>query len=91
MATMTLEEAESQLSTVNIAISQLIAGKRIQQLKIGSGEFARLLTYEQVTLNDLTTLQSELRSIIAALSPAVTPVFRTNACIPLETRKRNGC
>ena len=87
MAEITLAEAEAQLLQINVAIQDLILGKRISELKVGSGEFSRWYKFEEVTLEALTAYRTELRSIIAALTPAAVPIFRANACIPLITRK----
>ena len=83
---MSLAEAESQLTTVNSAIEQLLSGKRINQLRVGSGSFQRLYVYSETTLQDLVAYRNELLGIIDALSDS-TPTFRTNAHIPLVVSK----
>jgi hypothetical protein len=87
MAEMTLSEAQLQLTTINAAIQDIISGKRITQLRIGSGDFQRLYHYSEITIESLTTLRSEIRNIINTLTPDVKPVFRTNATIPLVVHK----
>ena len=87
MTTMTLAEAEAQLLQINIAIQDLLLGKRISELKVGSGEFSRWLSYSEVTLDNLTAYRSELRAIIESLTPEATPIYRANACTPIITRK----
>ena len=79
----TLAEAESELTLVNIAIQDLLAGKRINEHKLATGEFSRWYKFSDVTLDSLMSYRSELRSLIASLQPAVLPTFRSNACIPL--------
>lgn len=86
MATMTLAEAQAQLTTVNAAIDQLLSGNRLTQLRVGSGTFQRLYTYQEISLESLTALRNELNSVIDALSPAI-PIFRNNATIPLKVSK----
>jgi hypothetical protein len=87
MADMTLIEAEAQLVQVNIAIQDIIMGKAISELKVGSGEFSRWYKFQDVTLDNLCSYRTELRNIINALTPSAIPLFRTNACIPIITRK----
>jgi hypothetical protein len=87
MATLTLTEAQIQLSTVNAAIQDIISGKRVTELRVGSGEFQRMYRYEEVSLESLIDLRNELRNTINTLTPEVKPVFRTNATIPLVIHK----
>ena len=87
MTDMTLQEAELQLTQVNIAIQDLIMGKAISELKLGSGEFSRLYKFQDVTLESLTAYRTELRNLINALTPTVVPIFRSNSCIPFVVRK----
>lgn len=89
MATMTLAEAGASLTTVNIAISDLIAGKRIAELNIGTGATQRRYKYSEITIDNLTVLRNELRSIINTLQPDVKPIFRLNANIPIIVEKGN--
>ncbi|MCK9622610.1 MAG: hypothetical protein M0R47_19000 [Methylobacter sp.] len=86
MAQMTLAEAEAQLLTVNTAISDIIAGKRVTQLRIGSGNFQREMKFSEITIEALKELRSELMEIINSYNN-VAPVFRTNATIPLTVGK----
>ena len=81
-----VEEATTQLVTVNAAIQQLIEGKRIKELRVGSGNFQRLYSYSEITLEALKTLQQELLITIDSYAPAIT-TFRTNAHIPMVIGK----
>jgi len=84
--TMTLEEALAQLLTVNTAIEALIAGKRLTELRVGSGSFQRLYTFQELDIEALKEHRDELLSIIAELQPSV-PKFKTNMTIPLLVSK----
>lgn len=79
----TLAEAQSELTLVNIAIQDIMSGKRINEHKLATGEFSRWYKFTDVNLDTLLAYRRELRDLIASLQPAVTPTFRTNACIPL--------
>lgn len=87
MASMTLAEAQAQLTQVNIAIETLLQGKRIGELKIGTNEFSRTYKYGEVTLEGLRALRSELMAMVNTLMPTITTTFRQNACIPLIVTK----
>jgi len=82
----TLEEAKAQLLTVNVAIQDLIAGKRITQLRIGSGNFSRLYVNQEVNLESLVAYRDELLNVINELEKKPM-TFRTNAHIPTIVRK----
>ena len=81
-----LAEAQAQLITVNAALQDIISGKRIAELRIGSGDFQRLLRYQEVTFDELKTLQQELMITVDSYAQAK-PVFRTNAHIPMVVKK----
>ena len=82
-----LTEAEAELVIVNIAIQDLLKGTRINEHKITSSEIARWYRFTDVTLDSLLSYRTELRALIEALQPAVTPIFRNNACIPLVVNR----
>lgn len=86
MAEITLAEAQAELTIVNIAIQDLIEGKRLNEHKFATGEFSRWYKFSDVTLDSLTAYRRELRSLIASLEPEIMPVFRSNSCIPLVVR-----
>lgn len=79
----TLAEAEAELTLVNIAIQDLMSGKRINEHKLATSEFSRWYKFSDVTLDSLLSYRTELRNLITSLQPAVLPTFRSNACIPL--------
>lgn len=86
MAQMTLQEAELQLVTVQAAISNLIAGKRINQLRVGSGTFSRLYVFSEIMLSELKEHRDELLQYINSMTETL-PVFKKNMTIPLLVRK----
>ena len=86
MAVMTLAEAETSLTTVQAAIQTLIAGKRINQLRVGSGTFARLYVFSETTLDELKAHRDELLETINILE-GTAPRFKNNMTIPLLVSK----
>jgi len=89
MGEMTIQEVQVQLTQVNIAIQDLIMGKSISELKLGSGEFSRWYKFGDVTLDSLRAYRRELLNLLNTLTPDVKPIFRTNSCIPLVVNKGN--
>lgn len=87
MAQMTKAEAEAQLITVNAAIQQIIEGKRITQLKVGSGSFTRLYTHQEISLEALKELRDELLTIIAVDVTAEETRFNTGLYVPMVVCK----
>lgn len=81
-----LDEARKQLTTLNAAISDLIAGKRLTSLRIGSGNFQREYKYQEITLETLEAMRQDVLQIIYSYE-GTKPVFRTNASIPLLVGK----
>jgi len=86
MAQMTLDEAYTQLNTVNAAIEALIAGKRLKQLRIGSGSFSRLYDFTEITLENLKAHRNEILDIIDILEDTP-PSFKKNVNIPMIVGK----
>ena len=83
---MSLVDYQNDLTNVNAAITRLLEGKAVTELRIGSGATLRYYKYTEITLDSLTALRNELLAKIQTLS-SDTPVFRTNASIPLRIIK----
>lgn len=84
----TVTEVQAELDTVNAALQELIAGKRLTQLRIGSGEFARLYQYQEITFDTIKTEQQDLLMELATLENAQNSIsFRGNSFIPLTVNK----
>lgn len=86
MLAISLDEAEKQLLTVNAAIQEILAGKRITQLHIGSGNLTRTYMYQEINIEMLYSLRQELMEVIASYSTAP-PKFGTNLNFPLKVTK----
>jgi hypothetical protein len=82
---MTLAEAQLQLTQINTAIENLLQGKRITQLRVGSGTFQRLYQYQEISYEALEAKRQELLGYIDSLSET-TPTFKTGS-VPLYVRK----
>lgn len=91
MTELTLAEAEEQLSAVNAAISEYVAGKRRKSLKIGTNEFMRAhdflyLTYEQL-LAERRRLQQIISDLTVVSSSTNSNRFKQNNHVPLIVTK----
>jgi len=83
-----LEEAQRQLMTVNAAIQQLVDGKRVSELQVGSGQFARRYKYQDINIDSLVILRNELLAAINEINQAgKLPVFARNMQIPMVVSK----
>lgn len=85
--TIRIEKAKETLLLVNAAIDQMIQGKRITRLEVGSQEFRRVYDYENVSLTDLKEMQKELLEIINTAEDAM-PTYRSGGTIPLIVSRR---
>lgn len=84
----TITEVQAELDTVNAALQELIAGRRLTQLRIGSGEFARLYQYQELTFDTLKAEQQDLTMELATLESAGSSIaFRSNSFVPLTVNK----
>ena len=86
---MPLTEATTQLATVNAAIQDLVAGKRITELRVGSGSFAQMYKYQEITMDNLRQIRSELLEVINIYNQqsGALPVFAKNMQIPMVVQK----
>lgn len=83
----TIEDVSKELATVNAAIQDLIAGKRLVQLRVGSGDFARLYVNQEVSLENLKELRNELLQELAQLENTDGIKFRNETNIVMVTGK----
>lgn len=81
----TATEIQSELDTVNAALQELISGKRLTQLRIGSGEFSRLYEYQEITYEVLKQEQANLTAELSTLESTELK-FRTSY-VPLTVNK----
>lgn len=82
----TLEQAQTELTSVNIAIEKLVSGKTLLEIKISSAEMSRWSSFGQVSLEGLKAYRKELLDYINALSPSE-PIFRSASCVQVRVEK----
>ena len=83
----TSTEIQADLTTVYSAIQDLIAGKRITQIRLGSGDFTRLYQYQEITYEVLKAEQNDLIQELAAIEGQPQMAFRSMTNIPLNVTK----
>ena len=83
----TIQEVQAELNTVNAAIQETIRGTRLTQLRVGSGDFARLYVHQEVTIENLKLIREELLQELEILQPSGGIQFRTDSNIRTITRK----
>lgn len=83
----TIAEVQKDLNTVNAALQEMIAGRRITEFRIGSGSLARLYKFQEITLETLQGIRAGLLQELALLDNSDNLVFRKNCNIPLVTTK----
>lgn len=83
----TITEVQADLAVVNAALQDLIAGKRLTQLRLGSGDFTRLFQYQEITYEVLKAEQAELTQELASLETQPQMQFRTMSHVQLNVTK----
>ena len=83
----TIEEVRAELNTVNSAIQSLIAGNRLTQLRVGSGDFARLYVNQEISLESLRQIRAELLQELSELENTDGIKFRKDSNIVMVTGK----
>lgn len=83
----TILEVQAELNTVNSAIQQLIAGTRLTELRVGSGDFARLYRYQEISLDNLQAIRDELLQELANLNQEDGLQFRKMSSVLLKVTK----
>ena len=83
----TILDVHTELTTVSAAIQDMIAGKRITELRVGSGDFARLYRYQEITLNNLQAIRDELIQELADLNGEGILQFRNMSSVLLKVTK----
>lgn len=83
----TLAQVQAELVTVNAAIQEVISGTRLTQLRVGSGDFARLYVNQEVSLESLYAIQALLLAEEQQLVSSDGIKFRKETHIPLVVTK----
>lgn len=85
-----LVDAQTQLAIIQAALQDIISGKRINSLKVGSAQFTREYRYQEIDIATLRQLQTDYLTDIAWWNSQMSgslPVFANNKTIPLLIRK----
>lgn len=82
----TIAEIQAELTTINAALQEIIAGNRLTQLRVGSGEFARLYVFAELTYENLVKERDKLNEELSHLQDEE-PSFRKYSHIKLVVTK----
>lgn len=83
----TIAIVQAELTTVSAAIQNLIAGDRLTELRVGSGDFARLYRFQEITLDNLQAIRDELLQELAILNQEDGLQFRKMSNVLLKVTK----
>jgi len=83
----TILEVQAELNTVNSAIQQLIAGTRLTELRVGSGDFARMYKHQEISLDALQDIRDGLLQELAELNQENGLQFRKMSTVQLKVTK----
>lgn len=83
----TAVEIQFDLDTINSAIQDLLTGKRISELRLGSGDFARLYRFQDITYDTLQEERSNLLNELAQTTNTTEIVFRKQSHVQLRVTK----
>ena len=83
----TSAEVLADITTVNSAIQEIIQGTRLTQLRVGSGDYVRLYTMQECTVEILQDLLAQLNQELALIQGVAPITFRQMSNIPLTVVK----
>ena len=81
-------EIEADLATVKAALETLISGERLTRLQLGSGEFARMYDFQELTYENLMDIKADLNAELQSIAPSAI-TYRAGSTLPLIVRKFN--
>ena len=82
----TIIEIQTDITNVNAAITALLTGNKLLELRVGSGDFARLYRWQDVTLDSLYAMRKSLYEELAAITLEA-PTFYVGKTVPLVVRR----
>lgn len=82
----TLIEIQTDITNVNAAITALLTGSKLLELKVGSGDFARTYRWQELSLESLYSMRRTLYEELAAIEQT-SPTFVAGRTIPMFVRR----
>lgn len=83
----TTEAIQADIALIQIAISDLYAGKRLTTLIVGTGDSQRRYSYQEITPENLKAHLNELYTELLSVATDPTPTFRNFASMPMIVGK----
>lgn len=75
----TVNELNTQLNTVNTAITKLLNSEQLTRLEVGTGINRTVYQFSEINLDNLTNLKDEILKKLAALNSEETKFRRSSA------------
>lgn len=72
-------QLQLELDQVNLAITEILSGKRLSRLRIGDSSFTRDYTFNPQPLEELTNHRKDLLAAIHALDVEFTPNYNQHS------------
>lgn len=82
----TLIEIQTDITNVNAAITGLLTGNKLLELRVGSGDFARTYRWQEITLESLYAMRRTLYEELAVVEQT-TPTFVVGKTVPMFVRR----
>jgi hypothetical protein len=79
-------EIQTDITNVNAAITALLTGNKLLELRVGSGDFARTYRWQEITMESLYAMRNSLYQELATVSEE-TPTFQVGKTVPMFVRR----
>jgi hypothetical protein len=82
----TITEIQTDITNVNAAITALLTGNKLLELRVGSGDFARTYRWQELSLESLYSMRTSLYEELTTVE-VTTPIFSVGKTVPMFTRR----
>ena len=79
-------EIQTDITNVNAAITALLTGNKLLELRIGSGDFARTYRWQELSLESLYSMRTSLYEELATVTTEA-PTFSVGKTVPMFVRR----
>jgi hypothetical protein len=82
----TIIEIQTDITNVNAAITAVLTGNKLLELRVGSGDFARTYRWQELSLESLYSMRTSLYQELATVT-IETPTFTLGKTVAMFTRR----
>jgi hypothetical protein len=79
-------EIQTDITNVNAAITAVLTGNKLLELRVGSGDFARTYRWQELSLESLYAMRTSLYEELATVT-IETPTFTLGKTVAMFTRR----